>query len=754
MTLVVFGDVLFHPGTRVLSDDGNDVELHDLWWRGFGFGELKAGRFPLWNPHVYGGGPFHAGLASALLYPPNWIELFLPTQHALNWFFAGHVFLAGLFTFWWCRARGLSNKAGVLGGVLFMLSGRYVLHIFAGHPTNIGAIAWVPLLLLAADKLADTGKWRWAVLGAAAAAMQIYAGHAQHFYYEALVGGVYALCHVVAARPGWRNRVKPLVAYAAIYGGAVLISAAQLFPALEAKSESDRQGGVPIEFAATFSFPPENVLTLVVPHVFGSAETYFGRAYLWEVSLFVSVTGLLLAGYALIQRDPRRRFALIMIVTSMILALGYHTPLFKLLYYYLPGFNTFRVTAKFTVPAVLFLAMLAGLGLDQLTERAKASAKPVITFVVVAAALLVGSLVIRAGLGNEDGGAWGALIRTIAESGESSSLATRMADPAFLATSGNAAADDFLLAAGTTGVVAALVWLLGRTRRAAYTIVALAMLEMIVFARMNVSTIEANPPLPAPWATVLDANPGDYRVLLGEARWADWGMVHGFQNLYGFDSSTITERFSDFLAFSQGLNVEGAGQYFTFTKFPPYLNMLRTRYVLNPQLNNPVIEVSDPLPHALLVSDYVIGAGRDDILHRIADPAFDPQRVVILESEPAIKPQPGGERGRVNVNVVSSDELHIEADVPAPTILLVTDNYSRLWRATPLSPGPLKAYDVLPANWVVRAIPLTAGKHHIRLRYEPRGVPLGFSVSGLTLAALAGAGVWTRFAPRFRSRRN
>ena len=82
----------------------------------------------------------------------------------------------------------------------------------------------------------------------------------------------------------------------------------------------------------------------------------------------------------------------------------------------------------------------------------------------------------------------------------------------------------------------------------------------------------------------------------------------------------------------------------------------------------------------------------------------------------------------------------------------MTDNYSRLWRATSLAPGPQANYDVLPADWVLRAVPLAAGKHHIRLRYEPGGVRLGFAVTGITLFALLGAGLWTRFPRRFGSR--
>ena len=747
LVLVVFGDVLFVPRGRLLSDDASDTVNREIWFRGFGFGHLRQGHLPLWNPHIFGGAPYYGSFATGLMYPPNWLEFFLPSDLAYNWYYALHLYLAGLFTYLACRARGLSPLAGLLAGMMFMFGGPYFLHVYPGHPTVIGGMTWIPLVLLSLDRFTDTRRFRWIVAGASGVAMQIYAG-AQHFYLGGIVFGVYALLLTIATPGTWRDRARPLVAYAAVYALGLMLSAAQLFAALEAKPESARGAGVPIEFAATFSLPPENLATLLSPHVFGAVRDYFGRAYLWEVCLFVSVTGAMLALSALTGRDPRRRLAATMVVVSIVLALGYHTPLFKLLYYHLPGYNTFRGAAKFGAFTALFLSILAAVGLDQLSVREKVTARRrLITLISAAALILLLSLIIRTGAGP-----WTSTLARIHASGESENRKVDLTDAAFAQLSSQRAADQLLLAFGAAGVVAALVWLHGRTRRAAYLLVGLAMFELFVFARRYVATTDNMPRLPPPWYTVLSANPGDYRVLLPAERWANWGMVYGFDNLYGYDSSSISARFAEFLAFSQGRDPDTGNQYVKFTRYPRYFNMLRTRFVLLPDVSKPYIELPDPLPQAVLVSDYHVGANRDDILARLAEPAFDPRKLVLLESEPAIKPQPGGDRGSVQVFPISTDSMRIEVDVPVPTILLVTDNYSRFWRATPLSPGPQSAYDLLPANHILRAIPLQAGKHNIRLRYEPRGVRVGFITTGVTLAALAAAGIFTLARPRFGSR--
>ena len=157
-----------------------------------------------------------------------------------------------------------------------------------------------------------------------------------------------------------RNRrgaaVAGLRARRGVAGGAAL-SAVQLLTALAESGETIRALPVPFAFAAMFGFPPENVLTLLGPYVFGDMvrQPYWGRCYLWEMSLFVGVTGLVLAiaGQAYGDKD-KRRSSFAMIGLLLLLALGVHTPLFRLLYDWVPGFASFRGISKFIFPAGLF----------------------------------------------------------------------------------------------------------------------------------------------------------------------------------------------------------------------------------------------------------------------------------------------------------------------------------------------------------------------------------------------------------------
>ena len=124
-----FADVLFVAGAPVLSAAEGDLWREFIFWREFGFEQLRAGNLALWNPYVYCGIPFFGGFQSALLYPPNWLHLVAPLAPAINWGIAFHFFLAGAFTYLWGGHRGLSRPARTLAAILFVFCGPYYLHL-------------------------------------------------------------------------------------------------------------------------------------------------------------------------------------------------------------------------------------------------------------------------------------------------------------------------------------------------------------------------------------------------------------------------------------------------------------------------------------------------------------------------------------------------------------------------------------------------------------------------------------------------
>ena len=102
--------------------------------------------------------------------------------------------------------------------------------------------------------------------------------------------------------------------------------------------------------------------------------------------------------------------------------------------------------------------------------------------------------------------------------------------------------------------------------------------------------------------------------------------------------------------------------------------------------------------------------------------------------------------GSARVVGETTDSLTIEASLPQAAVLLVSDTYCTGWRARSLLPaghGGQSRYDVVPADYFLRGIPLSAGNHRFVLEYWPRAFVIGAWTSGVSLAVyLACALYW------------
>jgi len=178
----------------------------------------------------------------------------------------------------------------------------------------------------------------------------------------------------------------------------------------------------------------------------------------------------------------------------------------------------------------------------------------------------------------------------------------------------------------------------------------------------------------------------------------------------------------------------------SFHRLSPLFRLLRLRFVFQPQGNQlAVIETPGALPHLLLVSGWQQIQDRDRILAALSDPSFDPQKTVILESAPEPRPAPDAPPGTVKLLSTDANSLTIAADVASSMLLLVTDSYSRYWRAVPLPGSSQSYYQVLPGDYTLMAVPLDPGHHRLRLEYAPSGWVIGRWVSLASLLVYLGA---------------
>lgn len=742
LVLAMFGDLLFAGGSRVLGSQTTDMLLQFVAWRDFGFRELANGNYALWNPHIYGGAPYAGGMQAALLYPINWLFMVLPLPQAMNWTIALNVWLIGSFMFLWAVRRGLHPVASLVAGALLMFCAPHFLHIHAGHVTNLPAMTWAPLVFLALDEWIESRHAVWCLTGMFAVAMQVFAGHPQYVFYTAITAGLYLVFRLAASGRSLTSRATIAAGFGSMYVGGALLSAVQLLVGMQAGAETIRNEALPWEFASMFAFPPENLLTLLAPSVFGNmAEIpYWGRAYLWEVSLFMGVTGLVAAVYGIFVRETRGRWALLAVVgVTLLLAFGKYTPLFRLLYDFVPGFDRFRSVSKFVFPCMVFLTMFSAIGFDRLIRSDRVGRRAIVITASAGGMLGAMALVVRRW-------EWQEPFEMLASFRESY-LSREHYEQLLLAHPMTWASNMLGVAALTLVVLAALFHFRHRVPRLAYVVCLLAVGEVFVFARMNRPSFDSEAAAPASFRAATRQAPADSRIM--NLYIPNSAMLFDAYDAWGFDPSVV-RRYAELLHWTQfrptveqpRFDRTTVTQYLQLIQMHPLLSLVRLHAVLVPQPDGSVRTVPamrPPLARLTLMTDYRLANGFEQITATLMDSTFDPMRQVVLEEVPSPAPSPESQTSPGTVSIVreDTDEIELVAELSSPALLVMTDAWTPAWRARALDSGDSREYRVLPANHALRAIPLTAGKHHILLEYAPWEFTAGMWISMLSWLAFA-----------------
>ena len=334
---------------------------------------LQSGRLPLWNEQDGLGNPLHAMGQTGNLYPFRLLFYrFCRPDNAYVINMILHHALAAWFAYLCARGFGLSQSASLLAAVVFMGQGFFVVNL--QRPWSYTAGCWLPLAVLGAWRWLKHGAWTWWFVISVTLALQVFAGHFQIAFQTVLIVlllGVLILCwRSDGRRQHWFRSVMLLPAA----GLAVLFAGAQLLPTVELLRVADFRGRGD-EFLNSFAMHPIQLLQYLGPTLL--------QHPLWEPSIWTAFrsapteclqyVGLIPLGLALwtgyrLYQDQRVRIMLGLLVVTTLLGLGPHLPGWEWLGQ-LPGLSWFSSSARWGIASGLFLALLAGIGIDQLTPQ-------------------------------------------------------------------------------------------------------------------------------------------------------------------------------------------------------------------------------------------------------------------------------------------------------------------------------------------------------------------------------------------------
>ena len=244
--------------------------------------------------------------------------------------------------------------------------------------------------------------WRPALLAGGALGLGLLNGEPA----TAVMSGLALLA--LAASAAWR---RPAAAARVLVPllVAVALAAVQLLPTLGRLAGSPRRG-LGLSEATEWSLPPARLVEVVFPRFFGEAGgdlegrflgwTLNDRHYPYVESLYPGLLLAVLGASALLRGGiPRRGAWALAVAGGFFLALGRHNPVYGALRLAVPLLAVLRFPEKFTVLAVLALAVAGVLGWQRLADERRAGRREAAGLpLALAAAVLATAVALALGL--------------------------------------------------------------------------------------------------------------------------------------------------------------------------------------------------------------------------------------------------------------------------------------------------------------------------------------------------------------------
>lgn len=344
--------------------------------------QLREGIFPWWNPYSFGGNVLAADIQACIFYPFHWLMLipqaiFGTSFIFLAWYIVLHLIWMARGQYAVLREFGFGRKASVFGATGLVLSG-YVTGQFI-HMIFILAAAWMPWAFLFFHKSLTGKKWKHVFLAGICLGMSMLGGLPQisvHFFYFLALYGIF---HIAASKKYKVKAIgKTVLRMGAVFCLALGISSVIYIQTIELINYTPRQN-MTYEEAVDDSLLPGRLITAFAPKFFGAVNgIYENRGYYWgkggswlywESQIYLGLSVLLFAVFGFLKwRSSLRYFFLAVSVIAVIASMGKTFPLFKFIWYLVPGMKLFRVPSRFLFYLAFCFSFLSAAGIQAFWE--------------------------------------------------------------------------------------------------------------------------------------------------------------------------------------------------------------------------------------------------------------------------------------------------------------------------------------------------------------------------------------------------
>jgi hypothetical protein len=694
------------PQNTLLSDEAFQFQP----WQIYTASQIRAGHFPLWNPHAFGGAPFLGNPQSAILFPYSALAYVMPVSKAQALEAVLKIATAGLAMYWMLRVLDLRSIAALAGAIAFMFNGFLI--VWLGWPVTNVAI-WLPFLIGLTERLRQSLRWQYAGYLALVIGIVLLGGHPETSFHVLFVCGCYAVYRLRGRSP---VRYLMQFAMAAVLGGT--LAAVQLLPFLDYLSHSAiiaiRQPGV-----VRATLPIRAIMALLVPNYFGSPVTgnFWGPANYNEIANSVGVLPLILLSCAVLGGWKRigTKFFCTMAIFSAAVIYNFYPVLWVLSK--VPGFSR-AANHRLIVALTFSMAALCGIGMEVLLSAPdKIRSRLAIGLKASLVLLLTMSVV------------WGVLdYQEILAKDVTEFVASQVIIFVLLLIAATYVSLRLLNA--RTGAAKLVLVLVG--------IEFLSFLPVVPFYNPVIGTDNFYPTTPA--LEYLRADRSVFRVSLPMP---NLGAVYGLSDMAGYDAMTPTHLVQLLNAAASLGDWGNAPLWYTEDLNSRITDLLNLKYVLRPPgapSPGAKFSVAYDGPDARIFQNrevfsraFMVGRARtclDDVAAVAAIRGAEINlRQEIVVSDCADLPAGDSDQSAPVVKVYEPERVVVDATVRNAGFLVLTDTYDAGWRVKVDN----REARMLRADEAFRAVALGPGSHRVEFLYRPLSLRLGLIVSILGL---------------------
>ncbi len=345
-------------------------------WKELAISLEKIGQLPLWNPYNFSGYPLLGNFQSAPFYPLNIFLFFLPFSLGWSILIFLQPLLGGIFLYLYLRNLKLDPWASLLGSIAFIFSGFFISWLLWN--TVIQTVIWLPLILLAKDKLLQKWTWRWGIVFFLSECAAVLAGHVQVLFYALCISNAYLFVRILQ-KSKKTKKLNILVTISKIYLPFLMIgitmfilTTIQWLPTAQSIGLSARSMDQNYLTTAGWFIPWQHLIQFVVPDFFGNPTTlnYWGTWNYAELVGYIGILPLIMALFAMFFRhDKKTYFFTALVVIALLFSLP--TPLAILPFaLHIPLLSSSQPTRLLFV-IDFSLAILGALGLDLFIRKQK-----------------------------------------------------------------------------------------------------------------------------------------------------------------------------------------------------------------------------------------------------------------------------------------------------------------------------------------------------------------------------------------------